>query len=183
MLPIEPAQVDAGDQRSHHVAGERDIPNCERVVAGRRLRTGAIGGHHQRRIVNDADLADRCPFLYRERARDPGNDVLIFGIVKIDPAECARRLLSAKGNCKGQRRGNCDEAPGEVNQHEFRYSRRTGTKGSREQGNETPHARHFESRYFCAVGAGLIFAAKSGGGVSSSATLVNSASQPSSAPW
>ena len=123
-------------QRSHHVAGERDVPNCERVIAGRRLRTGAIGGDHQRRIVDHADLADRRPFLHGERARDPGNDVLIFWIVKVDPAKCARGLLRAKRNSKDQRRGNSDEAPGEVNLHEFRYSRaeETGDQKGRDQG-------------------------------------------------
>lgn len=174
VLPIEPAKVDAGDERSHDVAGERDIPKCEGVVAGRRLRTGAIGGDHERRIVNHANLADRRPFFYCERARDPGNDVLIFGIVKVDPAKCARRLLRAKRNCKSQRRGKSNEAPGEVNLHEFRYSRRTGVEGLRDQGLRgygiaglrDERTRNLEADYFPGAPAGLIFAAKSGGGAS-----------------
>ena len=120
------------------MAGERDIPDGERVVAGRRLRAGTIGGDDQRRVVDQTNLADRSPLLNRQRTRDPGNDVLIIGIVKVHPAKVAGGLLRAKGKNKSQRSGSNNEATGEANPHGFRYSRagrEEARSGRAEQGH------------------------------------------------
>src|ERR1700691_4995899 len=106
MLQVKPAKVYAGDQRRNHMAGERDIPDREGVVAWRRLRIGSIGGYNECRIVDQANLANRCPFLNRQRTRDPGDDVLVFWIVEVHPAKVAGRLLRAKWKNKSQRSGN-----------------------------------------------------------------------------
>ena len=101
VLPVDPAQIDAFEQRRDDVAGERCVPDGEGVVAGRRLRAFTVGGDDQGRVVHYANLADGGPFLDLERALDPRHDVLVFGIMKVDPAKGAGGLLGAR-NCRSR---------------------------------------------------------------------------------
>ena len=122
--PVEPAEVHSTDERRNDVIGERDAPDIEGVCIGGGLRVGAVGGDDEGGIVLDGDFADGGPILNGEGAGDPGDDVLIFLGVEVDPAEGVGGLLGGEGGCGGQQ--SCDEdkaCAGDDATHVSKYTR------------------------------------------------------------
>ena len=101
------------------MVGKRYAPYRKGVGIGRGLRRGPERGDHQRRVVFDADLANRRPPLVCQRLRDPDDHVLIFLRMEVHPAK-GIGLLGAQRGSRGQQR--CDQT-GENDPHGIRYIR------------------------------------------------------------
>ena len=128
VLPAEDAQVDAGEQQGNGVAGERGAEHAEGIVSRQRLGRLAIGGDDQRGVVFNADLADGRPTLNGEGAIDPDDDVLIFGVVKIDPAKGVGRLLRGERGCQGKHGGSGKRPPRDEATHELGITEAAGAQ-------------------------------------------------------